>query len=76
MAVTIAAEPLSIKSALKHLGWTKAMHEELDALRQNETWDLLPRTHSINVVGCKWVFKAKLKFDGTLVQLKARLVAK
>lgn len=30
----------------------------------------------MNIVGCKWVYKAKLKADGTLESLKARLVAK
>ena len=30
----------------------------------------------MNVIGSKWVYKAKLKVDGTLERLKARLVAK
>ncbi|GAB2293271.1 hypothetical protein Dimus_038257 [Dionaea muscipula] len=30
----------------------------------------------MHVIGCKWVFKTKLKPDGTLDRLKARLVAK
>ena len=30
----------------------------------------------MNIVGSKWVFKAKLKAYGTLDRLKARLVAK
>ena len=30
----------------------------------------------MNVVGSKWVFKAKLNANGTLDKLKARLVAK
>lgn len=30
----------------------------------------------MNIVGCKWVFKTKLKSDGSLERLKAHLVAK
>lgn len=30
----------------------------------------------MNVIGCKWVYIAKLTVDGSLERLKARLVAK
>ena len=49
---------------------------ELDALHQNLTWTLVPRDSHMNIIGSKWVFKAKLKTDGTLDRLKARLIAK
>lgn len=29
-----------------------------------------------HVIGCKWVFKIKLRADGTMKRCKARLVAK
>ncbi|GKV51884.1 hypothetical protein SLEP1_g58503 [Rubroshorea leprosula] len=72
----IPREPKTVISALKNDGWKAAMHEELHALKINDTWDLIPREAHINVVGCKWVFKTKLKPDGNLDRLKARLVAK
>ena len=52
------------------------MNEELSALATNRTWTLVPYRPDMNVVGCKWVYKAKLKPDGSLERLKARLVAK
>ncbi|GKV46548.1 hypothetical protein SLEP1_g53521 [Rubroshorea leprosula] len=73
---SIPIEPKSVRSALKHQGWTIAMHEELEALAKNDTWDLVPRMKDMNVVGSKWVFKTKLHADGSLERLKARLVAK
>lgn len=73
---TIPREPTNVKTALAHPGWKAAMVEELDALHKNETWTLVPRTPNMNVIGSKWVFKTKLKPDGSLERLKARLVAK
>lgn len=52
------------------------MQEEIAAFVQNNTWDLVPQEEHMNVVGSKWVFKTKLKIDGSLDRLKARLVAK
>ena len=37
---------------------------------------LVPKSPSINLVGSKWVFKTKLKPDGTIDRYKARLVAR
>lgn len=53
-----------------------AMQEELQALHHNDTWELFPQTSDQNVIGCKWVYKTKLKSNGTLDKLKDRLVAK
>ena len=42
VATNIPCEPKTFKSTLKHLGWAAAMTKEIFALRQNETWDLVP----------------------------------
>jgi hypothetical protein len=52
------------------------MTEELTTLHQNQTWILVPRTPDMHVIGSKWVLKTKLKPDGSLDRLKARVVAK
>lgn len=72
----IPRNPHNIRSALAHPGWKAAMGEELEALHKNQTWKLVPRTSNLHVIGSKWVFKSKLKPDGSLDRLKARLVAK
>ena len=67
--------PKSVKSALQHEGWAQAMHEELTALKKNNTWTLIPRTPNMHVIGRKWIFKVKLDANGDVERLKARLVA-
>jgi hypothetical protein len=52
------------------------MDEELEALHRNQTWELVPCTPAMHVIGSKWVLKTKLKHDGSLDRLKALLVAK
>ena len=62
----IPTEPQSIQNAKFHPSWVAAMDEEMDALAANKTWILVPYKPEMNVVGCKWVYKAKLKPDGSL----------
>lgn len=72
----IPRAPTTTKNALQHPGWYAAMLEEIKALHDNQTWVLVPRQPSMNVIGCKWVYRPKIKADGSLDRLKARLVAK
>jgi len=44
-----------------------------DAVR---TWEVTNRSVGCKPIGCKWVFKKKLRPDGTIEKYKARLVAK
>ncbi|KAJ9676055.1 hypothetical protein PVL29_024850 [Vitis rotundifolia] len=67
------SEPKIYRTTLKIPHWLKAVQEEIKALIQNRTWDLVPRPPTANIVGSKWVFKTKLKEDGTIDRYKARL---
>jgi len=49
------------------------MAEEFNAFLDNDTWELVPLTPYMNVVGCKWIFKTK--FKSVIERYKARLVA-
>lgn len=51
------------------------MNDELHALQENFTWDIVPRPPGVKPIGCKWVYSVKLNSDGTLNRYKARLVA-
>ena len=52
------------------------MKEELDALSKNHTWDLVTLPPGKSVVGCKWIYKIKTRFDGSIERYKVCLVAK
>ncbi|GAB2272659.1 hypothetical protein Dimus_038986 [Dionaea muscipula] len=69
-------EPTTYKQANQHHVWRQSMCEEHNALLSNQTWILVPRTASQNVIGCKWVYRIKRNPDGTVARYKARLVAK
>lgn len=50
------------------------MPEEIDALAQNRTWDVMPRHKDKNIN--KWVYRTTLKVDGSHLDcLKATLWA-
>lgn len=50
------------------------MDLEIQALQNNNTWDIVDLPKGKRPISSKWVYKAKLKANGTLERHKARLV--
>ena len=73
--VSEISEPSSYLEASQDTGWITAMNKELDVLVANDTWELVPLPKGKKPIGYKWVYKVKLKADGSIERLKARLVA-
>jgi hypothetical protein len=45
-------------------------------LMSNGTWEITDCLNGCKPIGCKWIFKNKLRPDGTIEKYKPRLVAK
>ncbi|GJS17585.1 retrovirus-related pol polyprotein from transposon TNT 1-94 [Tanacetum coccineum] len=58
-----------------NIQWMAARHNEMEALKQNCTWTLVPRPSASNIVGSKWVYRIKYHADGMVERFKARVVA-
>ncbi|CAI7862087.1 unnamed protein product [Closterium sp. NIES-53] len=56
--------------------WLAAEKAELESLLDRGTWTLEPLPKGKKLVGVKWVYRVKVKGDGSLDKFKARLVAK
>lgn len=78
MSEAEALEPRNLAEAKRRPDWPlweKAIEEELETLRAAGTWKLEEAPAGANIVGLKWVFKAKKDVAGNVVRYKARLVA-
>jgi hypothetical protein len=73
-AMLYLIEPKSFKESNKSKDWIKSMNGELDQIKKNKTWELVPRPKDKNVVGTKWIFKKKLNENGEIIKNKAKLV--
>ncbi|KAL0355297.1 UNVERIFIED_CONTAM: Copia protein [Sesamum radiatum] len=69
-------EPKSFIEASRFEHWREAMAKEIEALEKNCTWELAELPPGKKAIGSRWVYKVKLKQDGTIERYKARLVAK
>ncbi|GJY12266.1 zinc finger, CCHC-type containing protein [Tanacetum coccineum] len=54
--------------------WKEAINNEMDFILGNNTWVLVDLPPGCKPLGCKWIFKRKLKVDGTIEKFKARLM--
>ena len=71
-----STEPKIVKQSLRDPKWYSVMQEEFWALTNQQTWQLVPRSHTQNIIGTKWVFRTKFDSNGNIFKHKARLVAK
>ena len=54
----------------------EAMKSEIDSMHSNQVWSLVDPPKSIVPIGCKWIYKRKIRLDDKVETYKTRLVAK
>jgi hypothetical protein len=65
--------PANIHEALENPKWIQLIKEEMEALHNNKTWNLVPAMPLIRIVGCKCIFLIKHKADGPIGIYKAHI---
>jgi hypothetical protein len=70
-----AEEPPTFAQAERDPNWRWAMLEEVKAIEDNETWELIDPPPGCPLIGLKWVYKVKRDEHGAIIKHKARLVA-
>ncbi|GJW58011.1 retrovirus-related pol polyprotein from transposon TNT 1-94 [Tanacetum coccineum] len=70
----VQKDPVNFKEVVADLGWCTAMDAELKALDENSTWELTSLPAGKKAIDSHWIFKTKLKADGTVDRKKARLI--
>ncbi|GJR79024.1 retrovirus-related pol polyprotein from transposon TNT 1-94 [Tanacetum coccineum] len=72
-------EPTSYREAVTSSEghqWKEAIKSEIDSILQNHMWELVDLPPGCKPLDYKWIFKKKMKADGTIDKYKARLVIK
>ena len=70
-------ELASLKDTMRRLNWElwkKAIEKNLVTLKKAKIWELVDVPISINIIGYKWVFKAKKNIAENIVYYKTCLV--
>ena len=64
------------KNSLDALLWKEAINSEIESIMHNHTCEIADLPPSTKTIGRKWIFKRKLKPNGSIEKYKALLVAK
>nr|GEZ00363.1 zinc finger, CCHC-type [Tanacetum cinerariifolium] len=73
----IEEDPRTYNEAMQSLDatlWKEAIDDKIRSIMENNTWVLSDLPPGCKLLGCKWIFKKKMKVDGTIDKFKARLV--
>nr|GEX65701.1 zinc finger, CCHC-type [Tanacetum cinerariifolium] len=76
-AYSIEEDPRTYNEAMQSQDsafWKEAIDDEIGSIMENNTWVLSDLPRDCKPLGCKWIFKRKMKVDGTVDKFKARLV--
>ena len=79
LVYSVEGEPSTYSEAMSSPDapfWKEAIDSEMKSLLENNSWHLTDLPKGFKTVGCRWVFKKKLRPDGSVDKYKARLVAK
>ena len=63
-------------SSSEALYWKEAINSEIESILQNHTWEMVDLPPGSKPLDYKWIFKNKMKSDGSIDKYKARLVVK
>ena len=77
--LTEEGEPSTFQEAVSSSDaslWMAAMHEEMEALHRNKTWELFVLPRGRKAIGNKWVYKIKRDGNDQVERYRARLVVK
>jgi transposase InsO family protein len=72
-------EPASFTEAMSsplQKEWKKAIEEELESIKANETWKIVDLPKARTPIKSRWVFRIKRGSGGEIIRYKARVVAK
>ena len=63
-------------SSPEALYWKETINDEVESILQNHTWELVDLPLGSKPLRYKWIFKKKMKADGSIDKYKVRLVIK
>jgi len=69
------SKPTSFNQVGQSPNWRAAMDKEIATFELNNTWSITSLSLGKIPIGCKWVYRIKYHFDGSIERCKARLVA-
>ena len=75
----LEGDPKTFAEALQSFDasfWQEAVKSELDSIVSNQTWELVDLPKGCRPISSKWIFRKKLRPDGTIERFKARLVVR
>ena len=52
------------------------MKSKIDFIHSNQVWSLVDPPEGIVPIGCKWIYKKKIKLNGKVETYKVKLVVK